>query len=115
MYNHNGGTFEILETATGELVGTVAVLKISDSTGKVRKMYVHKTHRQKGYGQLLLDRIIERAIRLNFKELILETVHSMTAAISLYEKNGFKKLDNHFAASPRCDIVMAKNLKEKNK
>lgn len=111
-YTKNGGAFEVIENAQREIIGTVALLKINNDCCKMRKMYVDKRYRKEGLGQALVKRILYKAKELGFKEIVLETVHSMTVAINLYEKYGFQKVDGHKVASPRCDIVMSKKLNE---
>ncbi len=74
-------------------------------------MYVDKNYRNFGLGRQLIERVLEKAISLGYEEIILETVPSMVAEILLYEKYGFRKVENNVAVSPRCDIIMSKNLK----
>ena len=109
-YDNNGGTFEIIENENSEIIGTIALLRLSDSTSKLRKMYLDKNYRKIGLGRQLVGRIIEKAVHLGFKEVILETVHSMVGAIHLYESYGFRVVDDMVAKSPRCDIVMKLEL-----
>lgn len=109
-YMKNGGTFEVIENEKREIIGTVALLKLDNKQCKMRKMYVDKRYRKSGLGRKLMERMLAKATELGFSEIILETVHSMTAAIALYEKYGFRRIEGHTAASPRCDIVMSKKL-----
>jgi len=109
-YDNNGGAFEIIENDESEIIGMIALLKLSDSQSKLRKLYVDKKYRKLGLGRQLIDGIIEKAIHLGFKEVILETVHSMVSAIHLYESYGFQTVDDMVANSPRCDIVMRLEL-----
>lgn len=74
-------------------------------------MYVDKNYRNFGLGRQLIEGVLEKAISLGYEEIILETVHSMVAAIRLYENYGFRKVENNVAVYPRCDIIMSKNLK----
>jgi putative acetyltransferase len=109
-YTENGGAFIIIETLNGKLVGTVALLKIDSGTCKLRKMYVDQAYRGKGFGELLLKMAIKKAEDLQFTSIVLETVHSMKAAINLYLKHGFRSVSGIVIASPRCDMVMVKKL-----
>ena len=60
---------------------------------ELRKMYFMPELRGKGYGQKLMELCLEEAQRLGFKKCYLETLEHMKQAKSLYEKNGFKKLN----------------------
>jgi ribosomal protein S18 acetylase RimI-like enzyme len=113
-YLESGGAFEVLVDAGQQIVGTVGIVPVGDgpfSTGccKMRKMYIDPGCRNLGLGKLLVGHILEKARSLDFRQIILETITSMQAAISLYEKAGFTRIEGH-AASPRCDIVMEKKL-----
>lgn len=110
-YTKNGGAFEVIENLQGEILGTVALLKIDNDRCKMRKMYVHSHYRKNGLGHALLKRAFYIAKTLGFKEIVLETVHNMKAAIHLYEKHGFQKIDGQ-TSSPRCDIVMSKKIND---
>lgn len=109
-YTSNGGTFEIIENSNGQIIATVALLKINQETVKLRKMYVDKSYRGCGFGRIMLDRMILTAKELNFNEIILETAHNMKAAIHLYEKYGFQKIKGGKINSPRCDIIMKRKV-----
>lgn len=111
-YPENGGAFLIIETLNGKLVGTVALLKLDSGTCKLRKMYVDHAYRGKGLGEQLLKMAIKKAEDLQFTKIVLETVHSMKAAINLYQKHGFRPASGIEIVSPRCDMVMVKKLSE---
>jgi putative acetyltransferase len=109
-YINKGGTFLVIENYDSFIIGTAGLLKINQATCKLRKMYVDRTYRGMGLGEKLLKIILENATHQNFKEVFLETVHTMTSAIHLYEKYGFQRMEGREATSPRCDMVMRKLL-----
>ena len=108
-YTKNGGAFEVIENLQGEIIGTIALLKIDNDRCKMRKMYVHSHYRKKGLGHALLKRAFYIANTLDFKEIVLETVHNMTAAISLYKSYGFEEIEGQ-VESPRCNVLMVKRV-----
>jgi putative acetyltransferase len=105
-YQLNGGLFEIIENENKEIIGTAALYRVEESTCMLRKMYLDKNYRNLGLGKKILERILSRAKKLGFKEIILETNTRMAAAIHLYEKYGFKVTDEIEKASPRCNLTM---------
>ena len=109
IYTHAGGLFLIVEDEEGMLIGTAALLKLDATKCKLRKMYVAKPYRGQGLGRRLLQELIERARVMGFREMQLETVHSMQAALRLYESVGFRPIAR-IADSPRCDMVMQLTL-----
>lgn len=91
------------------MVATGALRKESDDIYKIRKMYVSKSHRNRGLGKRIFLALQQEAIQRQAKHITLETSKLMTAAISLYKSNGFAIVEGK-AESPRCDILMVKEL-----
>jgi putative acetyltransferase len=112
-YSRNGGIFEVIENENREIIGTVALYRINDSTCMLRKMYLDKKYRNLGLGKKLLERTLRVAGECNFKEIILETNTGMIAAIRLYEKFEFRKVENLEDTSSRCNLTMKKDLSVK--
>jgi putative acetyltransferase len=59
---------------------------------ELRKMHFLKDGRGKGMGQLLVSHLIGVARELGFKTMYLETLNTMSAAIHVYEKLGFRQV-----------------------
>jgi putative acetyltransferase len=109
-YTDSGGIFEVIENENTDIIGTSALYRINESTCMLRKMYLDKRYRSLGLGKKIMERVLNFANDLKFKEIVLETNTSMTAAIRLYEKYGFKKIADLEDTSPRCNLTMRKNL-----
>jgi len=101
-YLKRGGVFEILENADGNLLGTCGLYPLDDETIELRKMYFAKELRGRGYGKKLLERMIETARALGFRQMHLETHSALKEAIALYKKYGFQPTDEE-KLTPRCD------------
>lgn len=93
--------------------GGVAPLQGGDpSVCELKKMYFLPEGRGKGLGQKVLSNCLQAAREIGFKTCYLETFNTMTDAMKLYEKNGFKKIPGalgntgHFA----CDVFYALEL-----
>jgi ribosomal protein S18 acetylase RimI-like enzyme len=91
-YNKKGGTLYVA-TDGKKVVGTIGVYVNDDGLVKIKRMYVYKTYRCKGIGQLLMDKIIDFCKRKQYPGVVLSTYPQMKAAIKFYKKNGFKKYD----------------------
>jgi len=74
----------------GEPVGCCAMLYMEPGEFEVAKMAVTHTAQGSGIGRKLLTKIIAVAAALGAKRLYLETHHSLTPAIRLYESLGFQ-------------------------
>ena len=84
----DGGVI-LLALVDGVPLGTGALKKTGPDEYELTKMGVLKKSRGLGLGQLILDKLIERAVGLGAKRLYLLTNNDCGAAIKLYEKRGF--------------------------
>jgi GNAT superfamily N-acetyltransferase len=57
---------------------------------KLDKLYVHPDHQRRGYGGMLLDRVITVARAYGCEKLVLAVNKSNRNAIAAYEKHGFR-------------------------
>lgn len=64
-------------------------------------MYFAKDLRGKGYGKKTLQRMIETARILGFKQIYLETAGVLKEAVGLYKSFGFQITSEKH--TPRCD------------
>lgn len=103
-YINRGGLFEVLEDAEGNLLGTIGLFPLDAETVELRKMYFAKDLRGRGYGKKTLERMIEKARELGFKQIHLETASVLKEAIALYEKYGFQPTAEGMH-SERCDTA----------
>lgn len=89
-YHASGGGFWGAHS-DGELVGTIGMIRYSEDSGAIRKMFVKKEFRGKAFGiaQQLLERLIAYSKENGIKHLYLGTVTQLEAALRFYEKNGF--------------------------
>ena len=106
-YTNRGGVFELIETADGRLLGTAALYPVEDETVELRKMYFDHELRGRGWGSLMLRRLIDRSRDLGFKRIYLETASVLTDATRLYEKFGFQRTsETHAARSDRGYVLI---------
>ncbi len=80
-----------------KLIGTIALIDIDNGQAALRKMFVHKDHRgkEKGVGQLLLNKLLTWCNDKNITEIYLGTVEQLHAAKRFYVKNGFVKVEKY--------------------
>jgi putative acetyltransferase len=107
-YLSRGGVFEILEDASGNILGTIGLYPLDAETIELRKMYFDKKLRGRGYGKLMLEKMIESARNLGYKKIYLETAKILKEATHLYEKYGFRPTEEKH--TPRCDAAYILNL-----
>lgn len=101
-YFSRGGTFFVLETEDGSIIGAYGLYPVEEHTCELRKMYLHEAHRGKGLGKFLLDDALSKAKQLGFERMVLETASVLKEAIALYESYGFVQYNPQHMSS-RCD------------
>lgn len=110
-------TIYYVAVLNNEVIGGCGInpLKNGDKTiCELQKMYLLPKSRRKKIGQILVLKSLDFAIESGYKQCYLETFPDMQAAISLYLKNGFKKIDKSLGNTSHysCDIWMLKDLKK---
>jgi len=72
---------------------------------ELQKMYLYPECRGQGVGRALIEELVNEARILGYEYCYLESLSTMTQALSLYAKQGFKKLNQPLGASGHnaCD------------
>ncbi len=71
--------------------GCIALRKLSDGKGEVKRLYVRPEYRGNGIATALVERIIEDARDIGYKELYLDTLPELESAVKLYKSFGFEE------------------------
>ena len=107
----NDGEIWFIKDPELGMIGTVALIKISDGVFELTKMGVSETARGKKAGEKLLAFVLGRASTLGIRQLYLLTNSKCEAAIHLYEKLGFQHdaeiLAKYSARYERCNVAMS--------
>lgn len=90
----------------GKVAGTCALLKTDSQTFELAKMAVADEFKGRGLGFLLGQAVLGRARELNARRVFLDSNTSLTPAINLYRKLGFKRVDAQPSPYARCNIQM---------
>lgn len=61
---------------------------------EIKRMFVDKSYRSKGYGRKVLNELEKWAAELNYKFSILETGNNQPEALKLYQNMGYKQVPN---------------------
>ncbi|WP_292010822.1 GNAT family N-acetyltransferase [Chryseobacterium sp.] len=85
---------------------------LPEDTVELVKMYMSASSRGKGIGKKLMLQCIDFAKSCGYKNIYLETMPELKAAVSAYEKLGFKMLDGPLGNTGHysCTIWMLNEL-----
>ncbi|HEY4583165.1 MAG TPA: GNAT family N-acetyltransferase [Lysobacter sp.] len=113
-YSASRSAYFVVEV-DGEVVGGggVAPLEGGDAdTCELRKMYFLPRARSLGAGAKVMELSLEKARESGFRRCYLETLTGMDAAMRLYERSGFRRIDAPMGATGHggCDIWYLREL-----
>jgi ribosomal protein S18 acetylase RimI-like enzyme len=93
----------------GEIIGSVALEKVTDKEYTLAKMGVKPGYRGLKVGQLLMEVALRKTKELKLDSLVLFTNHQLVQALNLYSKYGFRftRLENPLVE--RATIKMVRN------
>lgn len=90
------GSKYFVATAGGKILGGAGVYPsegLPEDTVELVKMYLVPEYRGKGLGKMLMQRCMALAGELGYKNIYLESMPELAAAVSAYKKLGFELLD----------------------
>jgi putative acetyltransferase len=96
-------------TVENRCVGCCALRRLSDAEFEVAKMAVTSSFQGAGIGRKVLQAVIEAGRAMGARRLYLETNHTLTPAIRLYESVGFKHIPQERitpSVYARADVYM---------
>jgi GNAT superfamily N-acetyltransferase len=105
-YGAEGGAL-LLALDRDTAAGTIALRRLNDRAGEVKRLYLRPEFRGRGLGRCLLETMIETARTLGYETLYGDTLPSMRDALSLYERIGFEKVDA-YSADPTPGAIFLK-------
>ena len=110
-YYINEGGFIYFALLNGEITGTIALLKVSDTIFELSKMAVDEKFQGRKIGNKLIDYVLQDGRRLELERIILYSNTLLGPAIHLYEKFGFKEVIGFKSEYKRANIKMELALK----
>ena len=73
-----------------QIIGTGALLPMSNDTAEIVRMSVVANMRRKGIGKMILQKIYERSKIDGYKRLVVETTETWNEVIEFYKQFGFQ-------------------------
>ena len=99
------------ETLPTEAVGCVALKPLDrPDVCEMKRLYVRPEARDAGWGNALVDAILNAARRRSYSTMRLDTLDTLRAALRLYRRFGFKEIDAYYENPLPNVIYMQKTL-----
>lgn len=91
-YNHNGGGFWIALNDENHVIGTIALMRLNDGWGVLKKFSVRSDYRSQHVGLALYQTLIEFARAHEFRHIILDTPSVAEKSHRFYKSAGFREI-----------------------
>ena len=105
------GELLIARGADGEPLGCVGLRPLSpEGCCEMKRLFLLPAARGLGLGRAMSEAVIAEARRRGYRELRLDTLPTMSAAIGLYGDMGFEVIAPYYAPTPTGTIFMALRL-----
>lgn len=107
-YGPPRGALLLARDAAGLPAGCVA-LRAFDAPDRceMKRLYVAPHARGSGLGRSLALAVIREARARGYRELLLDTLPAMTAALALYAELGFKAIDAYYGGAPDGTVYLS--------
>jgi GNAT superfamily N-acetyltransferase len=91
------------------VTGCIALRRLDNSAGEVKRLYVRPDSREQGIAGLLLDSLHEYARAVGYEWLYLDSKDDLAAALRFYERRGYSHCAR-YNDNPQATIFMRKQL-----
>jgi len=106
------GEILLAKNESGEGIGCVAVRPMgAEGCCEMKRLYVAPDGRGIGLGRGLARAIIEVAERAGYREMRLDTLSTMDAALALYRSEGFVEIPGYYDTPIANTVFMARRLR----
>ena len=93
------------------IIGTIALIKVDNSTYEIAKMAVTEVYQNQGIGKMLMNIAIKKAKDLNLERIILYSNTNLATAVNMYFKYGFRVIPKSDFHNNRANIKMEMIIK----
>jgi ribosomal protein S18 acetylase RimI-like enzyme len=109
-YGPPAGALLLARDRTGTAIGCVGLRRLDDGVGEMKRLYVDPIARGSGLGQALMEAVLAEAVRLGYREIRLDTLPTMTAAIAMYRRAGFEPVAPYYDTAPAGTLFLGRRL-----
>lgn len=110
VYGPPGGLL-LLVVEGDSVLGCVGYRDLGGEVCEMKRLYVRPAARGRSFGRILVDESVSRAALSGYREMRLDTLPSMQAALALYRQKGFVEIELYYE-NPIPDVTfMALDLR----
>lgn len=99
----------LVAVENGKVLGMVAYHRHTQSRCEMKRLYVCPEARGLHLGEQLVEKILLHAKAAGYKEIVLDTLVPLKAAVLLYKKCGFTPCEAYYA-NPLPDVIYMKKV-----
>jgi ribosomal protein S18 acetylase RimI-like enzyme len=108
-YAAPGGALLLARDREAGAIGCVALRPLAPPQAcEMKRLYVAPEARGLGLGRALLAAVLAEAERLGYREVRLDTLPTMTAAIAMYRQAGFVPVAPYYDTAPAGTIFLGR-------
>jgi GNAT superfamily N-acetyltransferase len=82
-----------IAVSDGQLAGCVALRRFDERSGEMKRLFVRQAARGQGVAGALLAWLVSEARAQGYTRMLADTLPTMEAALRLYERLGFKRIE----------------------
>jgi ribosomal protein S18 acetylase RimI-like enzyme len=110
-YAAPSGALLLARDRTGAPIGCAALRPLAEpGCCEMKRLYVAPAARGLGLGRALMEAIVGEAARLGYREVRLDTLPTMTAAIAMYRAAGFAPVAPYYDTAPAGTIFLGRAI-----
>ena len=103
VYAADGGAL-LLALSGPEPAGTIALRRLNEGAGEIKRLYLRPAFRGRGLGRQLVEKVVETAREIGYQELYADTLPAMTDALALYSRLGFQRVAAYSDEPTPCGV-----------
>lgn len=110
-YAPPGGALLLARGTAGQALGCVGLRPLeAEGCCEMKRLYIDPEARGTGLGRALAQAVVQQARAVGYRQLRLDTLATMTAAIGLYRQMGFIDIAPYYAPTPPGTIFLGLDL-----